>query len=363
MNTYTNKNSTLIAAIPLVVFNKETKLKIGKINDSLDTDKCSILKDPQAKSYKLIEKKNKSEIKYKGALLAEQSSKYFIFKYNEDTRKVEAYPGDDWYTFKKDIQYNTMTLEEAEEKLKAKTGFTDYIRNKGNIVKAGKKEKAFKEEKETGIKVSKLNDEDEDIIDEVRPYLFEREQKSEEDRHEDLDPELNDIPSDLEEVFLGKVKDKDKALNDPAVDDDIDEDDDESSDGIFGKKDEESDDVEDDEDLSSIMENNESFNEEETSQTRAKQNEFVGTKRRGEEMNNIQDKVKKQKTAGEMEDVLDNLFAKNKRMTYEKIVRELMRLEFRQEQISVTLPIILSRTCGKYAQGGQNFYFKKSYGD
>ena len=80
-------------------------------------------------------------------------------------------------------------------------------------------------------------------------------------------------------------------------------------------------------------------------------------------MNNIPNKVKKQKTASEMEDVLDNLFAKNKRMTYEKIVRELIRLDFRQEQISVNLPIILSRSCGKYAQGGNNFYFKKSYGE
>jgi hypothetical protein len=363
MNTNLNKSSKLIASIPLVIFNKESKIKIGKINDTLDTEKCTLTKDPQTKNYKLFEKKHKSEIKYTGSLLAEQSSKYFIFKFNEDTKKIEGFPGDDWWTFKKDIQYNTMTLEEAEERLKAKSGFTDYIRNKGNVVKGSKKEKAFKEERETGTKLTKLNDEDEDILDEVKPYVFEREQKSEEDREEDIDPELKDIPSDIEEVFMGKIKDKDKALTDPAVDEDIDEEESESSDGFFGKKDEESDDVDESEELSSIIEKEESLNEEEIGQPRAKQNEYVGSKRRGEEMNNIPEKVKNQKTASEMEDVLDNLFAKNKRMTYEKMVRELSRLNFRQEQIGVSLPLILSRSYGKYSQGGENFYFKKSSGD
>jgi hypothetical protein len=363
MTTKTNKNSNLKASIPLVVLNKDLKMKIGKINDCLDPEKCSITKDLQTKNFKLIEKKNKSDSKYSGSLLAEQSSKYFIFKYNEDTKKIEAFPGDDWYTFKKDLQYNTMSLEEAEEKLKEKSGYMDYIRNKGNIVKGGKKEKVFKEEKEIGTKISKFNDEDEDVLDEIRPYLFEREQKSEEDRVEDIDAELKDIPSDLEEVFLGKLKDKEKAIHNPAVDEDIDEEESESSDEFFGKNDEESDDVDDDEELSSILENNESLNEDQASQVKFKKNDYIGTKRRAEELNNIPNKIKKQKTASEMEDVLDNLFAKNKRMTYEKIVRELIRLDFRQEQISVNLPIILSRSCGKYAQGGNNFYFKKSYGE
>jgi len=362
MNTNSNKSSKLIASIPLVIYNKDSKIKIGKINDTLDTEKCILTKEQQTKNYKLIEKKQRSEIKYTGNLLAEQSSKYFIFKFNEETKKIEGFPGDDWWTFKKDIQYNTMSLEEAEERLKAKSGFTDYIRNKGLVLKGSKKEKVFKEEKETGIKLTRLNDEDEDILDEVKPHVFEREQKSEEDREEDIDPELKDIPSDIEEVFMGKIKDKDKAFGDPAIDDDIDEEESESSDGFFGKKDEESDDVDVSEELSSIIENI-SMHEDNTSQSKIKQNDCIGNKRRGEEMNNFSENVKKQKTASEMDDVLDNLFAKNKRMTYEKIVRELIRLNFKQEQIGLSLPLILSRSYGKYSQGGENFYFKKSFGE
>jgi hypothetical protein len=363
MNTNSSKSSKLIASIPLVIYNKDSKIKIGKINDTLDTEKCLLTKEQQTKNYKLIEKKQKFEIKFTGSLLAEQSSKYFIFKFNEETKKIEGFPGDDWWTFKKDIQYNTMSLEEAEERLKAKSGFTDYIRNKGSVVKGSKKEKVFKEEKETGIKLTRLNDEDEEILDEVKTFVFEREQKSEEDREEDIDPELKDIPSDIEEVFMGKVKDKDEAFGEPAIDDEIDEEESESSDGFFGKKDEESDDVDVSEELSSIIEKDESMVDDEISQSKIKQNEYIGNKRRGEEMNNFSENLKKQKTASEMEDVLDNLFAKNKRMTYEKIVRELIRLNFKQEHVGISLPLILSRSYGKYSQGGENFYFKKSFGE
>ena len=365
MNTNSNKNSKLIASLPLIMLNKESKIKIGKINDPLFADRCMLAKDPSMKIYKLTEKKNKSDNKYTGTLLAEQASKYFILKFNEDTKKIEVFPGDDWWTFKKDINYNTMSLEEAEEKLKAKSGFTDYIRNKGNISKGARKEKLFKEERQTGTRIANFNDEDEDVLDEIRPFPVDKEQKSEEEREEDLDPELKDIPSDIEEVFLGKNKEKEKLANIAAGYEDFEEEEEESesSDDFFGKKDDESDDIDDDEDLSSIIDIDESLKEEDNNQPKTKQNDFLGTKRKGDDTNNVFVKVKKQKSAYDMEETLDYLFAKNKRMTYEKIVKELIRLDFKQEQIGINLPLILSRSCSKYAQGGENFYFKKSSGE
>jgi hypothetical protein len=362
-------NKKLIASIPLILPSKDAKIKIGKINDPIDSEKCIITKDPNTKTYKLIEKKGKSEIRYSGSLLAEQSSKYFIFKYNEDTKKIEAYPGDDWFTFKKEINYNTMSLEEAEERLKGKTGFTEYIRSKGNVTKGGKKEKAFKEEEihtATKATASKFNDEDEDVLDEVKQFAFNKDEKSEEDREEDLDPELKDIPSDIEEVYLTKSKDKENVLQADAFDDFEDEAESESVDSFFGK-DADNEDVDDEEGLSSEIENEDDLSENNNkknniSGSTTKDHEYLGNKRKGDDnkINNSSDRGKKQRTATQLEETLDILIAKNKRMTYEKIVKELQKLDYKNEEISSYLPIILSRSYGKYPQGGENYYFKKS---
>ena len=56
MNTNSIRNTKLIASLPLLMFNKESKMKIGKINDPLVIDKCMLAKDPSMKIYKLTEK-------------------------------------------------------------------------------------------------------------------------------------------------------------------------------------------------------------------------------------------------------------------------------------------------------------------
>jgi hypothetical protein len=102
-----------VGSLNMNLISTEARIKIGKINDKVNPDKCTIQKDN--KQYKLIEKKSsRDESKYSGTLLSEQTSKYLLFKFNPETKTIDVMPADDWYIFKKDINYNTMQLEEAE---------------------------------------------------------------------------------------------------------------------------------------------------------------------------------------------------------------------------------------------------------
>jgi hypothetical protein len=383
MEKNSNSQKKLIASIPLVLVSKEASIKIGKINDPVNPERCILTKDPATKSFKLLEKKStKEEVRFTGTMMSEQSSKYLMFQFNSDIGKIEVTPGGEWFTFKKEINYPTMSIEEAEEKMKSKSGLLDYIRNKGVLTKP-KKEKKKREDASTGrLPFGKLNDEDEDAEDEVRQYLTEKvEEQSEEERPEDMDPELKDVPSDIEEGFIKGTKPKeedDKSKNNiESQEEDFSSEDD----ALFGG-DEESE--VDDEDLDdeggfSEIDKEEDLTEEQENYIRLNTNklnpnliaentgvnfsqreqEFIGTKRKPDE-SSIRPSDKKQKTSYPIQEVLDTLFAKNKRMTYDRIFKDLLRFNFSKSELESHLPSLLNRMCDKYSQGTEFYYFKKS---
>jgi hypothetical protein len=354
-----------IASIPIVLASTESKIKIGKISDEFKSDKCQIMKDPSSKSYKLSEKKGKGESRFTGTLLADQSSRYLIMKYNPETNKIEAFPSDDWYDFKKDIFYQTLSLEEAEEKLKSKSVFNDYLKNKNTPAggkSSGKKDKnEDKEEKTKTTKLpSKKMEEDLDGEEEPKQPFKEKKVYDETEEKEDYDPDLREVPSDIEEGFTGKDKSKDiysKQIPDSSEEES-------SDDSFFGKGGPASQPSEDEEekDLSDID------REEEENYRKMKQNEnsFLGQKRAGEELQMSSEKVKKQKVAAAgttqqgMEEKLLHLLAKNKQMTYNSIVKELTKLEVPSNEIQNKLQMMLIRVANKFTQNNETFYYKKT---
>lgn len=384
-----NKNLKRIGSIPMVLLSSEANIKIGKMNDTFDPNKCSLTKEQNSKNYKLIEKKsNKEEIKFTGSLLAEQTSKYFIFRYNSETKRVEVLPADEWYTFKKEVSYPTLSLEEAEEKLKNRTNMLDLLKGKGGgTTGKSKKPKIEKEEREGGggnairagvnnLATGLLNDDDEDVQDELKPFLKgKHNEQSEEERDEDLDPELREIPSDIEDAFLGKTNNKDAENKNLGENSEVES---ASDDSLFGNENEESD-VEDD-DLGSSEVDKEDLDNEKyivnasnqnskstgyiVENANTKEHDFLGTKRKGEEgsMNNLQNKNnKKQKVnASPIEELLNNLLVKNKRLTHDQIAKELVKAGFSQNSVNIQLPHLLSKMCNKFQQDGEFYYFRKS---
>jgi hypothetical protein len=313
--------------------------------------------------------------------MSEQTSKYLILQFNQETKKMEIFPGGEWCSFKKDINYKTLTLEEAEEKMKSKNVLLDYIRNRGVISKA-KKEKKVKTESENisfgdRLPIGRLNDEDEDMEDEVRNKLNDKiEEQSEEERPEDLDLDLKEIPSDIEEGFIKGKNVKEEGEGDKDDNKYVES----SEDTIFGNDDDDDEDEEDadndedlddqgfseidkDEDLTPEQANFISMNRGNTnnynnfSNPNNKDQDFIGVKRKGDALS--LNTKKKQKTDISLELMVNNIFSKNRKMTYEKLNKELTR-DFTKQQLDLHLPSLLSKLCDKFAHGGQYFYFKKS---
>ncbi len=298
----------------------EAKIKIGKINDKINSDKCTIHKD--GKAYKLIEKKsNKEESRYTGTPLIEQQSKYLIFKINPDLKSIDILPADEWFSFKKDITYNTLQLEDAEQRMKSyKSGILDtFLKNKTITVK---KEKKVKEESEGGRQGRIVNMEESD--EEDRKFFKAREvEEKEEEEH--LDKELKEIPSDIEVGLTGKDKNEKLLYIEES------ESEEDSDDSYFGKRNDENSDVEDDE-MSEIDEESD-------------KKDFLGHKRKSEPI--------------PIEESLSNLLSKNKKMTITQINKELLKFNYNQNEINTRLTNLLSRMCSKYEQDGEYYYFKK----
>ncbi len=390
-NTTQNLNyPPSITSIPILLASKEPICKIGKINDPFTSKKCTLTKDPQSKTYRLIEERPelRDNPRYSGTIMVDQPSKYLVMHYNPETRKIEASPAGDWCFFKKDITYNTMTVEEAEEKMKNKSFLLDYIRNRGITTKPKGGKKSKKEEifSRGRAPMGRLNDEDEDIEDEVRPSLFNQvEEQSEEERPEDMDPELKDIPSDIEEEFIKGKKLKEEKKREGYIMEDS------SEDALFGDDDdiegeEEEDSLDNDKDIvdeqgfSEIDEDDDLIPEQANyinlnansknmenivNNANTKDQDFLGVKRKADGSSNISmsgSDRKKQKFEGNgasMEVCLDNLLSKNRTMTHDKIIRDLSR-DFEKNDIERRLPILLNTMCDKFSQGSEYFYFKKS---
>jgi hypothetical protein len=333
-----NTNKKKLGTLNLQLAATDATYKVGKTYDKLNYSKCAVTKD--GNKYKLTEKKSaKEETNYTGTKMTEQNSRYLIMKVKSDGKTVEAFPSDDWFTFKKDISYATIGLEEAEEKMKIIKGnaLDIFLKNKSATVKKEKKTKEEREETGTGgatggggfSKRFVMEDDEDD-----RKYFN---NKKEEEDHEDkdsVDLDLKEMPSDIEEGLKGKEGVK-KPVNNfiPSGSEE------ESEDSFFSKKNDENSDLgeDDDDDISQI--DNEYF----LKQKRSPDHDL--TERSG---------TKVQKTG--LDESLRNLLSKNGRMTEGQIVKELNRLGFMD---LARLSLLLIRMCNKFQEGKDVYYFNK----
>lgn len=181
--------------IPLVLGEKESKIKVGKILDPIVHQNSQITQQ-EGKSFVLLEKRlNKPDNKFIGTNFAEQTSKYLILKYNESTKRIEAYSATEWYSFKKSIQVNTtQSLEDDDNRRKKPRSIIDLFKKKGvpEPVKKTRKKKNL-----TGNFMSRAIEEEEDVQDEDKKDANKEEESD--GFSSENDPELKDIPSDIEE--------------------------------------------------------------------------------------------------------------------------------------------------------------------
>jgi hypothetical protein len=278
-NKKTNNKHTYkkIAEYSLKLKSNLSEFKVGKINDIYNPQKCLIEKEGNTKNFKLLEKKQINDKQkntfYTGNIIADQNSKYLIFSTKPDSNTIEIFPADNWYMFKKDINYKTMNSEEAEEKIKFRPQIIEHLKNKGNsnAIKNNKKEKKNKKNTDNlplntntqKIPKNKKNFEEDSFNDEEE--LFNSPKRNNKKNANDFDEisekeltdlELREMPSDLEENFFGKIDNKKIKLFDPNDDlslgkSELNENEDiEDDDSLFedDKKDKENSEVEDDDD-------------------------------------------------------------------------------------------------------------------
>lgn len=192
-----NKETTKIT-IPLVLGDKEAKLKVGKILDPI-VYANSLINTTDGKSYTITEKRqNKQDNQFIGTNFAEQTSKYIILKYNESTKRLEAYPATEWFSFKKNFKViKTEQNEDDDNKRKKQKSIIDLFKKKGVVepVKKAKKKKGTNGGGASNIPMSNELEEEEEAPEEKK------EEKNEESDgfSSEEDPELKDIPSDIEE--------------------------------------------------------------------------------------------------------------------------------------------------------------------
>ena len=252
-----NKKKKLINSIPMALISNKQKYKIGKISEIIEHDKCQI----DSENIKLIERKNNNQIKYSGSLLAEQQSKYIILTYNKESKQMDVIPADKWYSFKKDIKYQTLTSDEIEAKAKEKNPLIDAIKLKNNI---GLKTKMNIIEDFRSKGKPKLNN-----INEDDDFEEEKFAKPEAEEKEEFDNDLKEIDSDIEELKGNKKDISNK--KDLIVGNDSNQSD--SNDSILSKQEEDDSDLDDsasdyDKKLNDLFE--------------ADNNDFLGNKRKAE---------------------------------------------------------------------------------
>lgn len=341
-------NSQNIESYIVTLGSKESKIKIGKVLDDVNFSNSQIVND--GKNFCLYEKKaGKSDTKYIGSSLAEQTSKYLIFRFNESTRRLEAYPVNEWYSFKKEIYLaQTLTLEEVEEKMKPQVSVINLFKKKG-VVEPPKKGKRKKNANQKNVKGGN----EIELLDELPHEKEEPLPKENDDLNDsELDPELKDIPSDIEEG-LQQTKEPTLIEKTLATQNDEPKSVDESNDSF---------DVDDNEndldDYSDDFENAPSeINEEEVDKGMAQaQMGMIGLKRKRDDDGN--EGKKSRSTFSEMEEALDNMLARNKQMTYEKIAKEMAR-RYSTYDIEMYLKPVLDKNTKMFTQGSETYYFKK----
>lgn len=213
-NVNNSVNVRKIGEFKLRLMTKKSEIKIGKINDNYNPERTLIEKDPNTKAFKLTEKKTTDEkTKYSGNLMSEQTSKYLIFNTKLNSDAIEIYPAENWFMFKKDINYKTINLDDAEDKMRMKSHIVESLKNKKKETNISTKEKKISKERKTSDDIrenrgrfKKNFDNDDD--DDNRYFKKNAGKKSNEEIEEkdDTDLDLKEMPSDLEEDFFGKKK-------------------------------------------------------------------------------------------------------------------------------------------------------------
>jgi hypothetical protein len=353
-----NSNKKKLGTLNLQLATTDAKIKIGKVGDKLNYDKCSITKEKN--DLKLIEKKpNKEEIRYTGSVMAEQTSKYLIFKVNQD-KTIDVIPADDWYHFKKDITYSTIQVEEVEENMKQGKGniLDVFLKNKAPATVAKKKEKKPKEEAEERVSgggggrgratnnIAMEEDEDE------MKYFKQKKEDVEEEDEMDVDKDLKEIPSDIEEGLKGKDKGVATKLS-TRVNNFIESSEESDSDSFFGKKNNENSDIGEDEDDDDI-----SLIDREYAGSEGDE-QFLKQKRKADQPLDREggSSSKVQRTELNLEESLNNLLTKHKKMSESLIVRELGKLGL--GDLGSRLPKVLDKLCKRFQEGKEWIYFKK----
>lgn len=332
-------NSQNIESFHITLGSKESKIKIGKVLDDVNFSNSQIVND--GKSFCLYEKKiGKPDTKYIGSSLAEQTSKYLIFKYNESTGRLEAYPVNEWYSFKKEIHLaQTLTLEEVEEKMKPQVSIINLFKKKG-VIEPPKKGKRKRN--------ANLKNGGSELLDELPPEKEEPKIKEDDGSiKSELDPELKDIPSDIEEG-LQQIKEPTLIEKTLANQNDVPDESEDSFDVDENDIDDSSDDFE-----NAPSE----INEEEVDKGMAQaQMGLIGLKRKRDDEKNESKKIRS--VFGEMEESLDNMLARNKQMTYEKIAKEMAK-KYSTNDIEMYLKPVLDKKTKMFNQGTETYYYKK----
>lgn len=315
--------------IPLVLGDNEQVLKVGKVNDSIVYQNCSVSKKDSA--YHLIEKrKDKNENKFLGTSFLEQTTKYVLFEYNPSTNRIQVYPACEWYLFKKDFEYKNLSkLEDAEEKMKSRI-------NAVNVLKRKKEDQPTKKDEQSSGRPGrkKKKEDDEELPEKSMGTKKEKEDAfgSDYEHSSENDVELKSISSDLEEFGKDKTEkeEKPKYMNKINHESEEEEEEEEESDDDFANQPSEVDEE---------GEIEESFNK-----------KLLGGKRERDE---------EKTTFIRMCEALGSLLAKNKHMTYERIVKEINK-DFSTEDTEKYLKSVLDKMTKMFNQNGETYYFKKN---
>ena len=319
-------------------FENEKKLNLGKNNDQVSFQKCQIAFEDE--TFKLMESidttSDKKVRKYTGKPYDEETSKYIYLKFNESTNYFEAYPIEKWFLFKKDMPaYQGISIEEYEKKKKQGDKISNLLKNKNTEPQKKTRKKKVDPSKSIflpGNEVEENNDNDNNnsIDSDNEKY---NNKKVELSHSSEEDPNLKDCS--IDEEYKEKGKEKDNEYNNNFNNDDLNN----SNDSYDISED----DDDDKENLSFDNENSELDEEDEISK------EILGKKTKRNDNISL--------TKEKMTESLDNMLSKYKKMTFEKIAKE-MEKEFTKEDIEEDLQDILDKNTKMMGQDGETYYFK-----
>lgn len=315
-------------SIPLILGDKISKIKIGKILDPIDYSNSSIISDD--KEYRLEEKRiDKSTKKYIGKHFAEQTSKYVIMSYNDSTHKIEMLPVSEWFLFKKDMELKTINIDKYDEHKKSLSLMLNLLKHKG----VGSTKKTRKTKTENAFDKNENVDKNDETFNDYEDKEESKSNVKKYDSHSsENDIDLKDCESDIVDQ-LKKKSDVDNAEQNSSE-----EDEEYNSSDSYNNNDE-------------IENASSEINEDEFDDTH-----FLGEKRLREDNNLSFGKNKI--ILDQMNEELDKMLSRNKKMTYEKITKEMKRT-FSPNDIELYLGDLLDKNTKMFDEKGVTFYFKK----